>query len=92
MGGRLAVLWAVTRGPGPALLLVEWAESGGPLVKKPERQGFGTKLIQRGLAQQLGGDIKLDFSPSGVRCVITFPIESVLIAAEVADEEEKRFA
>lgn len=89
--GRLSVMWAVTSGPGPALLLVEWTESGGPLVKKPERQGFGTKLIQRGLAQQLGGDIKLDFSPAGVRCVITFPIESVLVAAEMADEE-KRFA
>lgn len=90
--GKLSVMWAVTSGPGPALLLVEWMESGGPLVKKPERQGFGTKLIQRGLAQQLGGDIKLDFAPAGVRCVITFPIESVAIASEAADEEEKRFA
>jgi two-component sensor histidine kinase len=84
-------MWAVTNGPGPALLLVEWTESGGPLARKPERQGFGTKLIQRGLAQQLGGDIKLDFPSSGVRYVITFPIESVAISSETVDGSEKRF-
>lgn len=89
--GRLTVMWAVTTGPGPALLLVEWVETGGPRVKKPDRQGFGTKLIQRGLAQQLGGEIKLDFSPSGVRCVITFPLESVAVALET-EEDEKRYA
>jgi two-component sensor histidine kinase len=90
--GRLSVMWAVTSGQGPALLLVEWAESGGPRVKKPERQGFGTRLIQRGLAQQLGGDIKLDFAPAGIRCVITFPIESVAVATDAENEDERRYA
>ena len=58
-------------------------------MKQPERQGFGTKLIQRGLAQQLGGDIKLDFAPAGVRCVITFPIETLAPDAEAGEARER---
>ncbi|MCB5174528.1 sensor histidine kinase [Microvirga lenta] len=92
MEGRVSVMWAVTTGPGPASLLVEWTESGGPRVKPPERQGFGTKLIQRGLAQQLGGDIKLDFAPAGIRCVITFPLKSVVVALDATEENEERYA
>ncbi|WP_160195492.1 HWE histidine kinase domain-containing protein [Microvirga sp. BSC39] len=90
--GKVHVMWAVTSGTVPPSLLVEWTESGGPTVKEPERQGFGTKLIQRGLAQQLGGEIKLDFAPSGVRCVITFPIETMMADADDAGETRQRYA
>jgi PAS domain S-box-containing protein len=87
--GRVKVMWAVTTRHSPASLLVEWTESGGPRISPPARQGFGTKLIQRGLAQQLGGEIKLDFAPAGVRCVITFPLETV---AGDLEEAEERYA
>jgi PAS domain S-box-containing protein len=90
--GRVHVMWAVTSGSAPPSLLVEWVESGGPPVKKPERQGFGMKLIQRGLAQQLGGEIKLDFAPAGIRCVITFPIDTMVADADEADETRRRYA
>jgi two-component sensor histidine kinase len=90
--GKVHVMWAVTSGSAPPALLVEWVESGGPPVKKPERQGFGTKLIQRGLAQQLGGEIKLDFAPAGIRCVITFPITTTVSDADAADEARQRYA
>lgn len=90
--GKVHVMWAVTAGTVPPSLLVEWTESGGPTVKQPERQGFGTKLIQRGLAQQLGGEIKLDFAPAGVRCVITFPIETMMADADDAGETRQRYA
>jgi two-component sensor histidine kinase/PAS domain-containing protein len=90
--GKVHVMWAVTSGSAPPSLLVEWVESGGPTVKQPERQGFGTKLIQRGLAQQLGGEIKLDFAPAGVRCVITFPIATMVTDADEAPETRQRYA
>lgn len=89
--GRISVMWAITGGANP-LLLVEWVESGGPPVKPPERQGFGTKLIQRGLAQQLGGEIKLDFAPAGVHCVITFPVHAVVLNLHEVGEREERYA
>jgi two-component sensor histidine kinase/PAS domain-containing protein len=90
--GKVHVMWAVTAGHNPPVLLVEWIERGGPLVKPPERQGFGTKLIQRGLAQQLGGEIKLDFAPAGVRCVITFPLNAVTLNLDERDENQERYA
>jgi two-component sensor histidine kinase/PAS domain-containing protein len=90
--GKVHVMWALTSGGAPPSLLVEWVESGGPTVRKPERQGFGTKLIQRGLAQQLGGEIKLDFAPAGVRCVITFPIATMVAGADEVDETRQRYA
>jgi PAS domain S-box-containing protein len=90
--GKVHVMWAITSGsPSPALL-VEWVESGGPPVKKPERQGFGMKLIQRGLAQQLGGEIKLDFAPAGIRCVISFPITILVSDGEDGGEPQERCA
>ncbi len=90
--GKVHVMWAVTSGSGQPALLVEWVESGGPPVNKPERQGFGSKLIQRGLAQQLGGEIKLDFAPAGVRCVITFPISTMASDQSGAAETQQRYA
>src|SRR3712207_4107291 len=90
--GKVHVMWAVAAGTSAPSLLVEWVESGGPAVKKPERQGFGTKLIQRGLAQQLGGEIKLDFAPAGIRCVITFPIDTMMADTDEAGETRQRYA
>jgi len=90
--GKVHVMWAITSGSTSPALLVEWVESGGPPVKKPERQGFGMKLIQRGLAQQLGGEIKLDFAPAGIRCVITFPITILVSDGEDESEPQERYA
>ncbi len=90
--GKINVMWALTPTLNPPVLIVEWVESGGPRVAPPSRQGFGTKLIQRGLAQQLGGEIKLDFQPEGIRCVITFPLQSVLAMQEEPEPDENRYA
>jgi len=90
--GKVNVMWATTPTLSPPMLIVEWVESGGPLVTPPKRQGFGTKLIQRGLAQQLGGEIKLAFEPEGVRCVITFPIKNVMVDGDGTAEGIERYA
>ena len=57
--------------------LFRWAESGGPRVRVPQRRGFGSRLIERGLAQDLDGDIRLDFEPSGVVCTIAAPLDEI---------------
>jgi len=74
--GRVDVDWTVTNEP-PAFSL-RWAESGGPLVKMPERRGFGSRLIERGLAHDLDGDIRLEFKPAGVTCTIAAPIDGII--------------
>lgn len=51
-----------------------WVEQGGPPVQAPIRRGFGTRLIERSFADQLGSAPLLKFEPTGVVCEILIPI------------------
>jgi PAS domain S-box-containing protein len=69
-GGRIDLSWWL-EGPVEARRLrLCWRESGGPEVKAPSRKGFGSRLIERGLAAEIGGAVKLTFEPAGVVCEI----------------------
>ena len=69
--GRVSLAWQ--RRPEDRLRLV-WRERDGPRVHRPRRRGFGSRLIERGLANDLGGTVRLDYDPRGVVCVIEMPI------------------
>jgi PAS domain S-box-containing protein len=72
--GHVAVAWSTTsRGEITRLRLV-WEEKAGPPVAEPSRRGFGTRLIERSLAQELDGDVTIAFAPSGVICTIEAPL------------------
>jgi PAS domain S-box-containing protein len=72
-GGCVEISWTVRR-EAEAHLFLRWAESGGPLVKKPTRTGFGSRLIERSLARELAGEVTLTYEPSGVVCTINAPV------------------
>jgi two-component sensor histidine kinase len=69
--GRVKINWQVAAQAGerPELTL-RWRELGGPKVLIPTRRGFGSRLIERGLAAELGGGAEMVFAPSGLQCVI----------------------
>ena len=46
------------------------------LQLKPQRKGFGSLMIQRGLAHDLGGDVQRRFEPSGVICTMDMPLSA----------------
>lgn len=48
-----------------------WIESGGPVVKQPEREGFGMRMIKRGLATEFRGSVEMKFDPEGLICRLT---------------------
>lgn len=54
-------------------LLIEWEESGGPLVTPPTSSGFGQTLISRSLGSGPNGGTRLEFRPTGVLCQISIP-------------------
>lgn len=57
-----------------------WAETGGPEVAEaPDMGGFGSKLLARALADQLGGDIAYDWQPAGL--VVTLRLRKERLAA-----------
>ncbi|GJE28720.1 hypothetical protein LKMONMHP_3593 [Methylobacterium organophilum] len=72
-GGRVHIAWSVQRGPEIRLSL-RWSESGGPPVMPPTRTGFGSRLIERSLARELAGEVKLAYEPTGVVCTIDAPV------------------
>jgi len=69
-GGKVVVAWRIEESDGDARLRLVWQEMGGPEVREPKRRGFGSRLIERGLAQDLGGAATLHFEPGGVRCEV----------------------
>ena len=68
--GRLAIGWS-RQANGDCEIL--WQESGGPLVRPPSRQGFGSILISRSIPFDLGGTSDLDFRPDGLRGLLRIP-------------------
>ena len=75
--GRVAITWSVHETGLRCRLLLRWEETGGPLVTEPTRTGFGTRLIQRSLAQELGGEVEVRYAPMGVACLIDVPLTDV---------------
>ena len=43
----------------------------------PARRGFGSRLIEQGLAGDLGGQAHLEFEPDGLRCTIDAALAAV---------------
>ena len=57
-----------------------WTEHGGPPVKEPAVEtGYGTKLVERAIANQLGGSMVRSWGQEGV--VVTLRLEKARLAA-----------
>ena len=68
--GQVEIRWRADDGR----LRLVWRESGGPPVEPPSARGFGTRMIERGLAAELGGSVRIDFRREGVVCTIDAPL------------------
>ncbi|SFU76793.1 sensor histidine kinase [Bradyrhizobium arachidis] len=67
--GKLQISWTVDE---TGLVRLSWTEREGPLVHKPTRRGFGTKMITGMFTGEAGWSVNLDFNPAGLRCVMQF--------------------
>lgn len=78
--GRIDIGWRLDVGPdeAPRLTLI-WVESGGRPVIPPACRGFGLRLIERSLANELCGAASFNFAPGGLTCTLTMVL---------ADEEQ----
>jgi PAS domain S-box-containing protein len=70
--GRVDVRWSAEA----RRLRLIWRETGGPPLTTPVRRGFGTRLLERGLAEELHGDVCLEFRPEGVLCTVDAPLDA----------------
>lgn len=80
--GRVEVAWRIADGhDGTPWLHLRWTEAGGPPVAPPASRGFGSRLLERGLAMELHGHARLDFDPAGLICEIEFPMPAATAPA-----------
>ena len=71
--GTIAIEWVVEQRPNGRWLSLHWREKDGPSVTPPTRKGFGSRVIEQGLAHELGGKAVLDYRPGGIVCTIEVP-------------------
>ena len=76
--GSIHIAWTVEQTPeGPQLVLL-WQEKDGPPVSSPLQTGFGSKVIERGLAYELNGTAHLDYKKDGVVCTMVIPMAALI--------------
>ena len=66
--GQIKLTWSRAE---DGQLTLRWTELGGPRIKMPERQGFGSRLIERTMSQ-IGGKARFDWPSEGLVCDIVF--------------------
>ncbi len=72
--GRVHVTWSgAEKGP----LTLRWTETGGPIVTSPTRKGFGTRVMERMIQDQLKGKMHFDWHASGLVCEIALPTSMI---------------
>jgi two-component sensor histidine kinase len=60
--GRVDVCWETDSDT----LTMSWTERDGPPVSPPERRGFGSTVIDSMAKATVGGEVELDYAPSGL--------------------------
>jgi PAS domain S-box-containing protein len=72
--GRISATWRVTHEAQRSLLDFDWVESDGPPVGPPQRKGFGARLLELVLPEQIRAQTHIDYAPEGVRVHYTVPL------------------
>ena len=75
--GSVAISWSETGVGADAQFNFAWEETGGPVVRPPERRGFGTRLIEAGVSTDLGAGAAIDYRPEGVRWTIRARLDTL---------------
>jgi two-component sensor histidine kinase len=70
--GRVEVEWTAN-----GELHLVWKELGGPPVRPPTHQGFGSFLITRVLANEIDGKVEMDYRPSGLVCTVETSLQAI---------------
>lgn len=71
--GSVFIDWNLEHTPEGSRLVLKWQEKGGPPVKPPSRKGFGSQVLERGLAHEMEGVVQLAYLPGGLVCTINIP-------------------
>ena len=65
--GHVEIAWSLA---ADGRLSLRWTEAGGPTVKPPTHRGFGTRIMEKMIGGQLGGEVRFDWRGQGLTCEI----------------------
>lgn len=71
--GSVDIEWKIEPRADGDRLILHWLEKDGPPVAPPIRKGFGSRVIERGLANELEGAVHLDYRKEGLVCTMDIP-------------------
>ena len=71
--GSILIAWTIEPTPEGNRLILHWQEKDGPSVARPSCKGFGSQVIERGLAHELEAMVHLHYRADGVVCKIDIP-------------------
>jgi two-component sensor histidine kinase len=71
--GSIQIGWTIEQASEGERLILHWREKDGPPVTPPSRKGFGSQVIERGLAYELEGTVHLEYHSEGVVCRMDIP-------------------
>ena len=78
--GTLELSWY--EDPPGVRIHLRWREIGGPQVlAPPERRGFGSRVIETTIREQLRGDVSTRWEPTGLVCEIDIPLHRTVAAS-----------
>jgi len=72
--GIVNLTWDLNRSNGTPKLEILWKENGGPPVKQPSHEGFGSRVIRYAASRQKDGKVDLTYASDGVSCRIAFAL------------------
>ncbi|HEX7128821.1 MAG TPA: HWE histidine kinase domain-containing protein [Rhodanobacteraceae bacterium] len=74
--GQVEIGWELDDGE-PRRFRFHWKERGGPPVEPPRKRGFGSRLVEEGLGQDIAAHVHLNFASEGLECTIEAPAEEI---------------
>jgi two-component sensor histidine kinase len=72
--GHVQVRWSLA---ADRRIILRWTEIGGPPVKPPTHQGFGTRVMEGIIQGQLKGKMHFDWRAEGLACDIVLPGQKI---------------
>ena len=57
----------------PAMVSIDWVETGGPDIRQPSSEGFGSKLIELSAVRQMGGTVSRNWLSDGLNVRVEIP-------------------
>jgi two-component sensor histidine kinase len=74
--GQVTIYWEA--GDADGMFRLTWLESRGPVVKQPERRGFGSRLQEEVIAGEFRGEVHVRYAPEGLQYELTTAMSNLV--------------